>query len=656
MQQTDVPCPERLVHLRDLMEQYLGEEGLGDIVAEHRKERALSTKAVPLFWAVYLWLAEVLIMRTLSQWSLGASLLLAPLMFVVSCLGITLFCLVRQLRAGRQLSRSDAEAIGGFFLFGFPMLLAVVVGFCSHSASAFVACVAATLLGLPVLLAVQAGAYQIHRLWGFVRLSLRALVESLLALPAIASLLIVFAFLAAFSEEVWQTVGGLPPATLLVGVAVTLAPMALFAILSINTETRKLLDLTWTPRQLMSVVEATDFFAKRSYDTYIAPEEWRIASDEVAWRHVDHMLVDVGAPVLRAARISFTSLIVCVGILSLVGLFVFYCLFFLIVIPQTVILRWTSSTGQGASSSVLGRLGWRLLLPAASVDAVVKVSLFVSSFLLAVLLVWTFTEEKVKDRLTAALRRSVESWLAVSAVYGAVSRPGYQVWEWRAQRSQVSATIVVPAHSPDCEVESACRHMESGLKAYALVYVTAFEQKREEPRYQRGVAGRCWELRRVGHTQPVVFEAAHFDADELRYQDELGRRYLTEGKPIADEWFGNTEQAAHIARRIWEMDQGHELVMHPYAYDSGEKYLGLEVHLYRRLETSEEYRDRLRKLLAVCRSALPSRTTFDVELYLRDSVESLAKVLWSAELPYVDYEDHFHPRSRAEAPGAWDRP
>ena len=646
---------EKLAHLRDLVERYLKREGLYQTVVEHRRYQ-LFTLPTALLWLGHLWAAEVGIMLANGVASLLLPALILPAVaFLLSFLGLVLFYLVRQLRLGKRLSESDASTIGGFFLFGFPVVTGVLMWLYLGSIVAFLTYLGLAVVGFFGLLFLQSRAYQIHRLWGSIGSIAKAVPRSLLLLPAIFSLLLVFTFLSVFSEEFWQAIGTLSVQSLVAASIVVLIPVALFAALSVPSESAKLVDTSWNASQLMFVAQETPFFAQRLASGHIAEEEWQTASEEVAWLHLDRLLREIRTPVFHLTKRWFALLIVFTGLFVLVCLCLYFFVFFSIVVPPAIIQDWTSPAQVLGSYEVLPQLGWRLTVPMSTVTTL-KTSIFLATFLMAVFHVWAFTNEHVKGRLTDWLKRKAESWLAVSAVYRAIARPGYQVWDYVVQdvkgKSRTTAHIVVPQASSDNEVERACRHMESTLRQYRVVYITAFEQKPEGPRYRLGIPGRRWRLMRIGPDQPPAFEPIHLEVDESRYQHELAKVYLAEGESPPDEWFGETPRGIYIARRIWDLDDGHELVMHPYVFDAG-GYIAVEINLYRRMEQREQYRTYLRRLLTIALESTPPPSAIDIELYFRDTVDSLAGVCWSKELPDVKYRDETDTKTTMELKGKW---
>ena len=327
-----MPREEKLAHLRDLVERYLKKEGLYQTVVEHRKAH-LFTLPTALLWLGYLWAAEVgTVFASRGAHLLLPALILPVVAFLLSFLGLVLFYLIRQLRLGQRLSESDANTIGGFFLFGLPAVVGALMWSYLGSIVAFLIYLGLAVTGFFGLLFLQSRAYQIHRLWGFISSIAKAVPRSLLALPAIISLLLVFTFLSVFSQEFWQAIGTLSAQSLIAASVVVLAPVALFAALSVSGESTKLVGTSWSASQLMFIAQETPFFAQRLASGHLSREEWQAANDEVAWRHLDRLLREIRTPVFHLTKRWFVFLIVFTGLFVLVCL----CMYFFVFVHDSV--------------------------------------------------------------------------------------------------------------------------------------------------------------------------------------------------------------------------------------------------------------------------------------------------------------------------------
>jgi hypothetical protein len=217
-----------------------------------------------------------------------------------------------------------------------------------------------------------------------------------------------------------------------------------------------------------------------------------------------------------------------------------------------------------------------------------------------------------------------------------------------------NASILVPQGLSEVEVERACEHMESRLQEYRnFVRITAFEQNVERPVYKLGMPGNRWQLLHNKGKGIRIFESNPLILDELRYQYFLGMDSLQEEVEIPDGWFGNTPRGIAVAKAVWEADVGHEWVLHPYAFES-DTVLSLEVHLTKKKAKSDQYRQYTRELLTLTRQKAPDAQNIWIDLYFRDTIDTLAHLNWSEQLSYVEYKDEVAGKSRIERPDDWD--
>lgn len=270
--------------------------------------------------------------------------------------------------------------------------------------------------------------------------------------------------------------------------------------------------------------------------------------------------------------------------------------------------------------------------------------------------VYSLTDASYKVMFTEWLSQKAASWLAVSSIYQSVVSPNYQIWEYVVRDKQkgiANVSIIVPQGLSEEEVEKACEHMESRLQGYRnLVLITAFEQNRERPVYSWGMPGNRWQLLHNKTRRIRTFEPNPLILDELRYQHFLGMDSLQERMEIPDDWFGNTLHGIVLGRAVWDADVEHELVLHPYVFESG-AILSLETHLMKRLAKSGQYRQYIRELLTLTRQKIPDAHSIWIELYFRDTINTLARLNWSKQLSYVEYRDEIDARSRIEKPDDW---
>lgn len=193
--------------------------------------------------------------------------------------------------------------------------------------------------------------------------------------------------------------------------------------------------------------------------------------------------------------------------------------------------------------------------------------------------------------------------------------------------------------------------MESCLKGYErLVIITAFQVSPEKPVYKLGMPGMRWRLLHNKTKDIREFEPIPLELGEVRYQHSLGRDSLKHGEKPPDEWFGDEPNAIGLAKAVWSEDVHHEWVLHPWALSTAQ-FLSLEVWLTKRMAGSAQYREYMRSLLALTRDMRPDAPLISIDLYYRDSVDSLARLDWTPQ--YVSYRDEMIQRTTTEMPSVW---
>jgi hypothetical protein len=287
-----------------------------------------------------------------------------------------------------------------------------------------------------------------------------------------------------------------------------------------------------------------------------------------------------------------------------------------------------------------------------------QVALLLAVFVAMMSVVYALTEDSFKEQFTKWLSEKAYNWLAASSLYLSSIHPNYQIWEYTRddkRSGMVNVSIVVPKDISEQEVRVACEHLDSQLKAYQqLVVITAFEQNQADPRYRTGIPGKRWRFIHNKIKEKQFFEETSLETDEVRYQDSLGHTGLQENEEIPDEWFGNSLQAVSLARKIWESDIHHGLILHPYGFEAN-LLLTLEIHLLKRLPNSNDYQQFIKELLPKIQDVYqtPHNRTILIDLCFRDTVDSLASFEWNQEHAYITYKDEYIGKSKMEKLKKW---
>jgi len=611
-------------------------------------------------WLVGLWGPAVYFLLSHKGFSGLLVAILGPLvLFTGALLVLGVLFAIRQFRSGKKLTSADAATVGGFFLLGFPLLMTVALGVYLGSwlvAIWYIALYAAVML-VVLLLQMQEQAYRVYLLIDLVRSVFRALWRSMNLLLVLIPLLLVIVVLSVFSQALWQALGSLSLSRLMGSAFCLVVPVLILVLASLERETIAIIDQFPEKRQIVENAEKTPFIKDRLDNGLISEEEWDRLRSQLEWRNATRLAENL-LPTLHNKVKRWLALLLGLTSLTLVAsFFAYFYIFFSVMLTPSLVAMWTGTQLNTLIVPIdFFGYSWEVGLPTTAV-AMAKVSLVLAIVIAVMSSVRSLTDEAIKGIFTEWLSHKASSWLAVSSLYLCVVSPNYQIWEYvvRDKRKGIADVfIVVPKGLSGELVEEACEHMESRLEEHRnLVTITAFEENPERPAYRLGMPGNRWRLLHNKTKGIRVFEPIPLILDELRYQHFLGRDSLREGEELPDEWFGNTPGGITLAKAVWEADANHEWVLHPYVFES-DTVLSLEICLAKRKAESDQYRQYVRELLTLARQMVPDAQNVLVELSFRDTVETLARLNWSKELPYVEYKDEVIGKSRIEKPAAWD--
>jgi hypothetical protein len=141
--------------------------------------------------------------------------------------------------------------------------------------------------------------------------------------------------------------------------------------------------------------------------------------------------------------------------------------------------------------------------------------------------------------------------------------------------------------------------------------------------------------------------------NELRDQTFLGRDSLANRKPVPDEWFGNSPEGIVMSKLIWESDIQHEWILHPYIFIN-DKLLSIDIASSKKKETTQQYHHFIHEIYTLGKQSFPAVENIMIDVYFRDSTDSLARFIWNNNLPYIDYKDEWMRKSRQEKLAKWE--
>lgn len=647
---------ERATTLQEHLEEYLKREGLYGAISEYRR-RLLFTLPIAFIWLAGLWILTTYFLLRHRGFSGLIMAIIGPAILLASTLLIlAVFFVVRQFRSGRKLADADAGVVGGVFLFGFPVLMAAVLGLYLRSWIVTVWYVVLSAIGLASILLLQQQAYRVHLLIELARSMFRVLWRSVTLLVVLVPLLLVVVLLSVFSQELWEALASLSLSRLAGSAFLLTLPAFLFVLASLEQEAMAIVGkFPDDEERIVENAKSTPFIKNKLDSGLISEEEWARLGSELRWRDKTKLAENL-LPMLQNRVKRWLALLLGLTSVALITtFFAYFYILFSVLLKPSLIAAWVNMQLETLviSLSFFG-YSWEVGLPTTAFP-IAKVSLMLAIFVAVMSSVYALTDDSFKMRFTEWLNQKAASWLAVSSIYQSVTSPNYQIWEYVVsdkRKGIANVSIIVPRGLSEEEVEEACEHMESRLQEYGnFVLITAFEQNVERPVYRYGMPGNRWRLLHNKNKGIRIFERIPLNADELRYQHFLGMDCLQKEVEIPDDWFGNTPQGIAVAKAVWEADAGHEWALHPYAFEG--TVLSLEIHLTKRMAKSDQYRQYIRKLLTLTRQKIPDAKNIWIYLYFRDTIDTLAHLNWSEQLSYVEYKDKVNDESRIEKLDDW---
>jgi len=643
--------------LQEHLEEYLKREGLYAVIPEYRRP-SLFTVPIASIWMAEMWvLAVYFLLRHRGFGGLIMAVFGPPLLLVGTLLILAVFFIIRQLRSDKKLEDADAGVIGGVLLYGFPLLLAVALGLYLGSWTVTVWYAVLAALGIVLVVLLHSQAYRVHLLVELARSTFRVLLRSVTLLLVLVPLLLVVVLLSIFSQELWEALGGLSLARLIGSAFLMVLPAFLFVLASLEQEAMVIVGEFPEEEMIVENAEGTPFIKSKLDNGLISEEEWARIRSDLRWRDETKLAEELLPMLQNRVKRWLALLLGSTSIALVISFFVYFYILFSVLLKPSLVATWVDVQLETLTVplSIFG-YSWEVGIPSTAAPTA-KVSLLIAIFVALMSSIYALTDDSFKRMFTQWLSQKATSWLAVSSVYQCVALPNYQIWEYvvRDKRKGIANVFIIVSQGlSEEEVEKACEHMESRLQEYRnFVLITAFEQNVERPAYRLGMPGNRWRLLHNKGKGIRIFEPNSLVLDELRYQYFLGMDSLQEEVEIPDGWFGNTPQGIAVAKAMWEADVGHEWVLHPYAFED-DTVLSLEVHLTKKMAKSDQYRQYIHELLTLTRQKVPDAQDIWIDLYFRDTVDTLAHLNWSEQLSYVEYKDEAVGKSRIEKPDDWD--
>lgn len=537
-------------------------------------------------------------------------------------------------------------------MFGAPILITLHLGLALRSWRAPLYFLAVYIGIIVLVLLLNKQGYRIFSVLDLFVSVVKAFGQSLRYLLVILPLLLIIILLSVFSSDLWKIIGLAPLPRLLSTFALILFPALILYVSSLSSQTKALLSNVSKREHVLAEVERLPSFKKQLDEGLISEEEWQELLEQFNWKHYEKLIDGIWLVVHNKTRRWLALLIGLTSLVLLLSFFLYFYIFFTVAIDPQTISEWTGLQAAPPIWVINTSGNWGALSVSAISIAIAKVSLILATFAAAMSIVYSLTEETVKDLFTNWLVQKSSLWVAACCLYKSFIEPNYQFWEYVVDNKKdgiANISIVTPKGLSEEKINDVCTYVAKLHEEYRrIVIVTAFEQNAEKPLYKRSATGRWWQYSYNKAIDIKQFYEGPSYTDEVRYNHFLGRECLKKGVSIPDEWFGESPNSIKLGKAIWDADTSKEWILHPYASENG-KNISLDINLSKKKQSSAEYRVFAKKLLEKLIDVFPDANLITIDLYFRDTVDFITNLMLNRELDYVSYRDdrskNFHTES-----------
>jgi hypothetical protein len=638
-----------------ILETILKREGLHGVIPHYRRSQVFPAPILTV-WLGGLWLSASYLYYYLGKKSLLVSFFTPVILFVIFFLLVVIYYVVRSYRLKKDLSSNDAASLGGIFMFGTPILITLHLGLALRSwiAPLYFLAVYIGIIVLALLLNKQG--YRIFSILDLFVSVVKAFGQSLRYLLVILPLLLIIILLSVFSSDLWKIIGLAPLPRLLSTFALILFPALILYVSSLSSQTKALLSNVSKREHILAEAERLPSLKKQLDEGLISEEEWQELLKQLNWRHYEKLIDGIWLVVYNKTRRWLALLIGLTSLVLLLSFFLYFYIFFTVAIDPQTISDWTGLQATPPIWVINISGNWGALSVSAISIAIAKVSLILATFAAAMSIVYSLTDETVKDLFTNWLVQKSSLWVATCCLYKSIVEPNYQFWEYVVDNKKdgiANISIVTPKGLSEEKINEVCAYVAKQHEEYRrIVIVTAFEQNAEKLLYKRSAPGRWWQYLHNKAKDIKQFHEVPSYTDEVRYNHFLGRECLEKGVGIPDEWFGESPNSIKLGKAIWDADTGKGWILHPYASENG-KNISLDINLSKKKQSSAEYRMFAKKLLEQLIDVFPDANLITIDLYFRDTVDFITNLMLNRELDYVSYRDDRSNKIRTESLKDW---
>jgi len=276
---------------------------------------------------------------------------------------------------------------------------------------------------------------------------------------------------------------------------------------------------------------------------------------------------------------------------------------------------------------------WVTLYVPENYFAMLTTSVFLAS--IQVFAFWGALLDKPENsEFLQSAKEKIFDWVCVIIVLRALQCPDAEFWSAKItkpfpkqpKRKILNYKVVLRPDKTDFNIYDICQKLKDLNPASRLLRFELYRNsKKRDLDAEIAIQDWIW-TQPLSRDEPILLSIPqdNIQDEELHL---LGRNNWLRGDEIPDGWFGETEESALFGKKIWSLDNTHQIIMHP-RVDLSDLAVFVTVRLFRKLEKSDEYRSLAEKITTLAKNQYPKKDIIEVRFYCRTLEEKIAELSW----------------------------
>jgi hypothetical protein len=286
-----------------------------------------------------------------------------------------------------------------------------------------------------------------------------------------------------------------------------------------------------------------------------------------------------------------------------------------------------------------------------------KISILLSVIVSVTSRVFMATDEEYKSQVFGWLRTKSRAWFSADVIYEASLFPDYQVLDSTSLgKNVIDLQVLIPARLEKGEARKICtKCAKDNAKTDYKIMLSAFESLEQSGQYDFRFEKIRWQLDidLSGKEHFLDLDQDYLPAIDLQHY--LGVKSIQKNEEIFEAWFGNSPKAMELGKMVWDDDDKHNLILHPYVEENTGVF-NMKVRLAQRFESSAKYKRIMKRIFSIAKHFLPDTPIIGVILYFSRTEYILANLEYSIQKGLVGYSDEYMKNQAISISSDWIEP